>query len=61
MCSGCGSDAQTNLVNAVKEGEARLPWIQIHDEDSEDQKKAAKCAGEMEAAALEGVCVGVCV
>lgn len=49
QCRACGSDEQTNVINAVNEdGKTRLPWIEIHSENSEEQEKAAQKAEEAE-------------
>ena len=37
-CSACGSNEQTNIINAVNEdGSTRLPWIEVHSENSDEQ------------------------
>jgi hypothetical protein len=52
VCNACGSDEQTNVINAVNEdGKTRLPWIEVHSENSADQEKAARSAAEAEKSA----------
>mmetsp|Transcript_64786 Transcript_64786/g.94888 ORF Transcript_64786/g.94888 Transcript_64786/m.94888 type:complete len:226 (+) Transcript_64786:3-680(+) len=53
VCGGCASDEQTNLVNGLNEdAKTRLPWIEVHSENSEEQQQAAKKAEEAENEAI---------